>query len=112
MARCSPRCRTRSEVFAYFNVSEADYLEFIKTRAQDSARSTNMVRLVLADGSLYSPPGKIETVESEFESNTGAIAFRARFANPEAPAQARRHRQGAPGQHRGRCRAGAAESGV
>ncbi|MDQ2770855.1 MAG: efflux RND transporter periplasmic adaptor subunit [Bacteroidota bacterium] len=71
------------QVFAYFNVSEADYLEFIKTRAQDSARSTNLVRLVLADGSLYSPPGKIETVESEFESNTGAIAFRARFDNPK-----------------------------
>jgi len=72
-----------SEVFAYFNVSEADYLEFIKTRAQDSARSTNKVRLMLADGSLYSPPGKIETVESEFEPNTGAIAFRARFDNPK-----------------------------
>lgn len=71
------------QVFAYFNVSEADYLEFIKTRAQDSARSTNQVRLVLADGSLYAPPGKIETVESEFESNTGAIAFRARFNNPQ-----------------------------
>lgn len=71
------------QVFAYFNVSEADYMEFIRTRAQDSARSTNKVRLVLADGSLYTPPGKIETVESEFEPNTGAIAFRARFDNPK-----------------------------
>jgi multidrug efflux system membrane fusion protein len=68
-------------VFAYFNVSEAEYLEFVKTRARDSARSTNQVRLVLADGSLYAPHGKIETVESQFQASTGAIAFRARFAN-------------------------------
>lgn len=71
-------------VFAYFNVSEAEYLEFIKTRAQDSARSTNQVRLLLADGSQYTPPGKIETVESQFQASTGAIAFRARFPNPKS----------------------------
>ncbi|MBF9239433.1 efflux RND transporter periplasmic adaptor subunit [Hymenobacter sp. BT683] len=70
-------------VFAYFNVSEAEYLEFIKTRAQDSARSTNQARLLLADGSRYAPPGKIETVESQFQASTGAIAFRARFPNPK-----------------------------
>lgn len=69
------------DIFAYFNVSEAEYLEYIKTRDQDSARATNQVRLVLADGSLYAPPGKIETVESQFKAGTGAIAFRARFAN-------------------------------
>ncbi|TGE29404.1 efflux RND transporter periplasmic adaptor subunit [Hymenobacter metallicola] len=68
-------------VFAYFNVSEAEYLEFIKTRARDSARSTNQARLLLADGSRYAPPGKIETVESQFQASTGAIAFRARFPN-------------------------------
>ncbi|MBF9221257.1 efflux RND transporter periplasmic adaptor subunit [Hymenobacter ruricola] len=68
-------------VFAYFNVSEAEYLEFVKTQAKDSARATNQVRLVLADGSLYTPRGKIETVESQFQASTGAIAFRARFPN-------------------------------
>ena len=71
------------QVFAYFNVSEAEYLAFIKTRGQDSARATNQVRLVLADGSLYAPPGRIETVESQFQAGTGAIAFRARFVNPK-----------------------------
>ena len=70
-------------VFAYFNVSEAEYLEYMKTRRQDSARRTNQVRLVLADGTLYAPTGQIETVESQFQAGTGAIAFRARFANPE-----------------------------
>lgn len=71
------------DVFAYFNVSEAEYLEFVRTRARESARGTSPVRLVLADGSLYWPPGRIETVESQFQAGTGAIAFRARFANPE-----------------------------
>ncbi|RSK44767.1 efflux RND transporter periplasmic adaptor subunit [Hymenobacter perfusus] len=70
-------------VYAYFNVSEAEYLGYMKTRRQDSARSTNQVRLVLADGTLYAPTGQIETVESQFQAGTGAIAFRARFANPE-----------------------------
>ncbi|AHJ97925.1 efflux RND transporter periplasmic adaptor subunit [Hymenobacter swuensis] len=70
-------------VYAYFNVSEAEYLEYMKTRRQDSARRTNQVRLVLADGTLYAPTGQIETVESQFQAGTGAIAFRARFANPE-----------------------------
>jgi membrane fusion protein (multidrug efflux system) len=70
-------------VFAYFNVSEAEYLAYMKTRRPDSARRTNQVRLVLADGTLYAPTGQIETVESQFQAGTGAIAFRARFANPE-----------------------------
>lgn len=72
-----------NQVFAYFNVSEDEYLEYRKTRLRDSARSTNVVRLILADGTLYSPPGKIETVEGEFQSSTGSIAFRARFDNPK-----------------------------
>ena len=72
-----------SEVFAYFNVSEDEYLEYRKTRLRDSARSTNLVHLILADGMLYPQPGKIETVESEFQSTTGSIAFRARFENPQ-----------------------------
>ncbi|WP_315985099.1 efflux RND transporter periplasmic adaptor subunit [Hymenobacter sp. BT188] len=70
------------EVFTYFNVSEGEYLEYVKTRQQDSARSSNVVRLVLADGTTYPAAGKIETVEGQFKSNTGSIAFRARFANP------------------------------
>ncbi|MBT9394219.1 efflux RND transporter periplasmic adaptor subunit [Hymenobacter sp. NST-14] len=69
-------------VFAYFNVSEAEYLEYVKTHQQDSARSTNVATLLLADGSTYSVKGKVETVEAQFAPNTGSIAFRARFDNP------------------------------
>ncbi|MCB2410718.1 efflux RND transporter periplasmic adaptor subunit [Hymenobacter lucidus] len=69
------------DLFAYFNVSEAEYLEYVKTRAQDVV-GASAVRLLLADGSLYSPPGTIESVDGQFQASTGSIAFRARFANP------------------------------
>ncbi len=69
------------EVYAYFNVSETEYLHYQKEQAKGAAGS-NLVELELADGTPYSHPGKIETMESEFEENTGSIAFRARFPNP------------------------------
>ncbi|QDA61754.1 efflux RND transporter periplasmic adaptor subunit [Hymenobacter jejuensis] len=69
-------------VYAYFGVSEGEYLEYIKTRQQHPSRNNNSVQLILADGSQYTPPGKIETVESEFNEGTGSISFRARFDNP------------------------------
>ena len=69
-----------SEVFAYFNVSEIDYLEFAGMKDKGNA---DKIRLVLANNELYPHNGKIETSESEFDKSTGNIAFRARFANPE-----------------------------
>lgn len=66
-------------VYAYFNVSETEYLEFIRN-GSDARRK---VALELADGSHYTHEGHVETVESEFEENTGSIAFRARFPNPQ-----------------------------
>lgn len=70
-------------VFAYFNVSESEYLEYVKTRQENPEKNNAMVQLVLADGSLYEYDGKIETVEGEFDESTGSIAFRARFENPD-----------------------------
>jgi membrane fusion protein, multidrug efflux system len=69
-------------VYSYFNVSEAEYLEYIKTRRQHPDRNTAEVQLILADGSVYKHPGKIETMEGEFDESTGSIAFRALFPNP------------------------------
>lgn len=67
------------EVYAYFNISENEYLHYKK---ETSKKRDNVVQLLLADGSTYNQPGKIETVEGEFDEGTGSIAFRARFANP------------------------------
>lgn len=73
-----------SEVFVYFNVSEGEYLEYVKTRAKENSDKNNLVSLTLADGSPYPYPGYIETMEGEFSAGTGSIAFRARFPNPQA----------------------------
>lgn len=70
-----------SSVHVYFNVSEIEYLEYIKSSADERARN-NVIQLVLADGSPYPFDGLIETVEGEFNANTGSIAFRAKFPNP------------------------------
>ncbi len=69
-----------SSVHVYFNVSEREYLEYIK--AKDETAENNVVQLVLADGSPYPYEGMIETMEGSFNANTGSIAFRARFPNP------------------------------
>ncbi|MFT2008600.1 efflux RND transporter periplasmic adaptor subunit [Pontibacter sp. 13R65] len=72
-----------SAIYVYFNVSEGEYLQHIKTQADAPGKNSNKVRLTLADGSPYPYEGNIETVESEFKSGTGSIAFRARFPNPD-----------------------------
>jgi len=67
-------------VFAYFNVSEKDYLEYARAKREGKFK---VVALKLADGSVYPLTGTIETAESEFDKSTGNIAFRARFPNPD-----------------------------
>ncbi|MBL0743141.1 efflux RND transporter periplasmic adaptor subunit [Chryseolinea lacunae] len=68
--------------YTYFNVSEKEYLEYIKQKS-DNTQANDEVELILADGSLYEQKGQIETMEGEFEASTGNIAFRARFPNPK-----------------------------
>jgi membrane fusion protein, multidrug efflux system len=68
------------DVYAYFNVSEKEYLDF-KAKGKDKEHSG--VGLVLANGQMHKYRGIIETIEGEFDKNTGSIAFRAKFPNPE-----------------------------
>ena len=67
------------EVFAYFNLSEIDYLDYVT----GSEKQTDNVSLKLANHKRYPHSGKIEMIESEFDHATGNIAFRARFPNPD-----------------------------
>jgi membrane fusion protein, multidrug efflux system len=69
-------------VNVYFNVSETEYLDFIRAKASDNP-DKDIVELILADGTTYSEKGKIETLDGEFAAGTGSIAFRARFKNSE-----------------------------
>lgn len=67
-----------SEAYAYFNLSESEYLSFIK-----SGKDKGRVQLMTADGHLYPHEGIIETLETEVHNAAGGISGRARFANPK-----------------------------
>ncbi|WP_166922044.1 efflux RND transporter periplasmic adaptor subunit [Flavobacterium poyangense] len=67
-----------SQMFAYFNVSEPEYLQY-QTDVKD--RADAKVGLVLANGETFKYKGNVEVIESEFNNETGNIAFRARFPN-------------------------------
>ncbi|UFH35363.1 efflux RND transporter periplasmic adaptor subunit [Flavobacterium acetivorans] len=67
-------------VYAYFNVSEKEYLQF---KAKNSTKGQDNITLLLADNKPHQHKGTIETIEGEFDQNTGNIAFRAKFPNPE-----------------------------
>jgi membrane fusion protein, multidrug efflux system len=69
-----------STVWVYFNVSEAEYLKY-KSRP-DSDKPAE-VKLVMADGQLFDQVGKVETIEADFNNETGNLAFRATFLNPK-----------------------------
>ena len=67
------------QVYAYFNVSEVEYLNYKTSKTNDKQNAT----LLLANNQEHKYKGIIETIESEFDNNTGNIAFRAKFPNPE-----------------------------
>jgi membrane fusion protein (multidrug efflux system) len=66
-------------LWVYFNVPEASYLNYMKNRRTGDSQT---VQLELANKEIYPEPGTIETIQSDFNSTSGNIAFRARFSNP------------------------------
>jgi membrane fusion protein (multidrug efflux system) len=66
-----------SKMWVYFNVPEAEYLNYM---ANKSNQATN-VKLSMANGVEFESPGKVETIEADFNNETGNIAFRATFDN-------------------------------
>lgn len=72
-----------STVLAYFDVAEGSYMNYTKARREHPELHSDSVRLTLANGDPYPLAGHIETAESEFNPNTGSIALRARFSNPD-----------------------------
>lgn len=69
-----------SKMYAYFNVSEPEYLEY---QTNKSGRGSNTISLRLANNETFKYKGKVEVIESEFDSETGNIAFRASFPNAD-----------------------------
>ncbi|MEH6304512.1 efflux RND transporter periplasmic adaptor subunit [Olivibacter sp. CPCC 100613] len=71
------------EVYAYFTISETEYLQNIARKSPENSILSKKVQLTLADGQHYPHMGEIELAESEFEEQTGTISLRARFPNPD-----------------------------
>lgn len=68
-----------SKMWVYFNVPEAEYLNYA---LNNNANNPLWVDLELANGQFFNQKGKVETIEGEFNNETGNIAFRATFDNP------------------------------
>ncbi len=68
-----------TSIYTYFNVSEPEYLSY-QTHAGD--RGSQLVNLIMANGEVFPEKGEIQTIEGEFNNETGNIAFRAKFLNP------------------------------
>ncbi|MEO6282009.1 MAG: efflux RND transporter periplasmic adaptor subunit [Dyadobacter sp.] len=69
-----------SEMWVYFNVPEAEYLDY---KANESKGGMLNVNLRMANNKLFPYPGVVETIEADFNNETGNIAFRATFPNPK-----------------------------
>ncbi len=69
-----------TQMYAYFNLSEPEYLAY---ETNIGGRASTKVSLILANGEPFLYQGDVGVVESEFNGETGNIAFRAKFLNPD-----------------------------
>jgi membrane fusion protein (multidrug efflux system) len=69
------------EMWVYFNVTEAEYLDYKQRLSEDDEPAT--VQLMMANHQLFPYEGKVSTIEADFNNETGNIAFRATFPNPD-----------------------------
>ncbi len=69
-----------SKMWVYYNVPEAEYLDYMETA---SAKTKPKVNLLMANNKLFDHAGVVETIEADFNNETGNIPFRATFPNPK-----------------------------
>lgn len=68
-----------SEMWVYFNVPEAEYLNYKNNSTEENLLKVN---LMMANNQLFDQSGVVKTIEADFNNETGNIAFRATFPNP------------------------------
>jgi RND family efflux transporter MFP subunit len=77
---------TVDPIKVYFTPSEQEYLAFTRqfpTLASREAETRRLsMELILADGTPYAHPGKIEFANRQVDQNTGTIRIAALFPNP------------------------------
>ncbi len=69
-----------SKMWVYYNVPEAEYLEY---QAEVKSDDDVIVNLLMANNKHFPYPGVVETIVADFNNETGNIAFRATFPNPD-----------------------------
>lgn len=67
-----------SKMWVYFNVPEAEYLEYKSKPKGEKPVAT----LIMANNKPFENTGVVETIEADFNNETGNIPFRATFNNP------------------------------
>ena len=70
-----------SQVWVYFNVPEARYLEHMTEPSQP--KEDLRIELILANGKKFGQVGKFGAIKADFNDVTGTIPFRADFPNPD-----------------------------
>ena len=70
-----------SKMWVYFNVPEAEYLDL---QANQQEGKDMQVSLIMANNKPFDYMGIVETIEADFNNETGNIAFRATFPNPKS----------------------------
>ena len=75
-----------SKVYAFFSLNESQYLDFLQNAEgktlEDKLANYQDVNLILANGTVYSEKGKIQTSTGQVSENTGTVSLRAIFDNP------------------------------
>ena len=70
-----------SVVWVYFNLPAAQYQEYMASLKQP--QEDRKIELVLANGNKFPQNGKISAIAAQVNYDTGNIAFRADFPNPD-----------------------------
>jgi len=68
------------KMWVYFNVPEAEYLDY---KAKLKKDSTVNVDLLMANNKRFPYTGAVSAIQADFNNETGNIAFRATFPNPQ-----------------------------
>jgi membrane fusion protein (multidrug efflux system) len=69
-----------SEMWVYFNVPESEYLNYKTNVTEENMLKVN---LLMANNQVFKYSGVVKTIEADFNNETGNIAFRATFPNPD-----------------------------
>lgn len=78
-----------NQVFAYFSVNEKEFLNMVDQFNENSKDKSDLISsfpdviLIMSNGKEYGKKGKITSISSQINRETGTVRFRATFDNSE-----------------------------